>query len=42
LRASYTPNSTSGSKKGDKKRKTPSSSLRRATAGATPRCHSLT
>jgi hypothetical protein len=41
LRASYTPNSTGWSEKGGKKRKTPSSSLRRAAAGATPRCQSL-
>ena len=41
LRASYTPESTSWSKEGDRKRKAPSSSLRRASAGATPRCQSL-
>ena len=41
LRASYTPEVISWSKGGDRKRKTPSSSLRRASAGATPRCQSL-
>ncbi|KAL3798739.1 hypothetical protein ACHAW5_010070 [Stephanodiscus triporus] len=41
LRASYTPDATSWSKGGDRKRKAPSSSLRRASAGATPRCQSL-
>jgi hypothetical protein len=41
LRASYTPESTGWSKEGDRKRKALSSSLRRASAGATPRCQSL-
>ena len=41
LHASYTPVANSWSKGGDRKRKTPSSSLRRALAGENPCCQSL-
>jgi len=42
LRMSYTPNATPHSRESDRKRKSSSSlsSLRQATGGATPRCHS--